>query len=71
MAGPSILWAEIICPQTAPSGHLGHVVSIGTQDSFESIGLPQQFGHGTWVLPHILGSLALALFIKEPSQVLP
>lgn len=70
MAGPSTLSVGHVCPQAAPGGHLGHVVGVGTQDSFESIGLPQQLGHGTWVLSHILGSLALALFIKEPSQVL-
>ena len=70
MAGSSTLWVGNICPQAATCEHLGHVIGIGTQDGLESIGLTQQLGHSAGVLPHVLRSLALALLVENPGQVL-
>ena len=46
------------------------MIRIGTQDGFQPIGFPKQFGHGAGVLPDILGVLTLALLIEELRQVL-
>lgn len=46
------------------------MISIGTQDGFEPIGFPKQFGHGSGVFSNISGFLALALLIEELGQVL-
>lgn len=70
MVGSSTLWVGNVCPHAAKCGHLCHVVCVGAQDSLESIGLTQQLGHGTGILPHILRSLALALLVEKPGQVL-
>lgn len=50
---------------------LGHVVGVGAQDGFESVGLTEQLGHRPRVLSHVLCSLAFALLIEKPGQVLP